>query len=248
METNSINNAIGRIKTGINGLDEIIQGGFPKGSFVVATGTAGSGKTIFACQFISEGVKNNEKCLFITAEQTTNEIVDQAKQFGWDFSTWENEGKLNIISLIGRQLFETKAIDEIKELIRDTNYDRIVFDSITSILNAPFSRYSIADGADRGLHPQALNEMSRSNITNFIDFIKQKGIITLGVAQKIDGLPGETIDNVSEFKADGLLVFSSTAVGKNLNRTIQVKKLRKTRIDGIPHRFDFTEKGILLNE
>ncbi len=248
IQTNNEYNTNSRIKTGINELDNIIEGGFPKGSFVVATGTAGSGKTIFGCQFISKGIKNNEKCLFISAEQTTDEIADQAKQFGWDFNTWENEGKLHIVSLVGKQLFETKAIDEIKELIKNTKYDRIVFDSITSILNAPFSRYNIADGADRGLHTRALNEISRANITDFIDFIKQNGITTLGVAQKIEGLPGETVDNVSEFKADGLVVFNSTAVGKNLNRTIQVKKLRKTKIDGIPHRFDFTENGILLTE
>ncbi len=248
LQNNNTFEANDRIKTGINELDTLIQGGFPKGSFVVASGTAGSGKTIFGCQFISEGIKNNEKCLFISAEQTSEEIVEQAKQFGWDFNKWEEEGKLRIMSLLGKQLFETKAIDEIKVLMRDTKYNRVVFDSITSILNAPFSKYNIADGADRGLHPQALSEISRANITEFIDFIKQNGITTLGVAQKIEGLPGETIDNVSEFKADGLVVFNSTAVGKNLNRTIQVKKLRKTKIDGIPHRFDFTENGILLTE
>jgi circadian clock protein KaiC len=247
-EPYKINRSLERIKTGISKLDEITQGGFPKGSFVVATGTAGSGKTIFACQFISEGVKNNEKCLFITAEQTADEVTDQATQFGWDFNSWENEGKLKIVSLSGKQLWETKAIEEIKQLIQVTNYDRIVFDSITSILNAPFSRYSIVDSADRGLQPHALNEMSRSNVTNFIDFIKQNGITTLGIAQKIEGLPGDTMDNVSEFKADGLVVLSSTSVGKNLNRTIQIKKLRKTKIDGLPHSFDFTNQGILLNE
>ena len=133
------NKNIKRVKTGIDRLDEITQGGFPKGSFVVATGTAGSGKTIFACQFISEGIKNNEKCLFITAEQTADEVTDQATQFGWDFNNWKDEGKLKVISLIGKQLWETKAIEEIKQLIQETNYDRIVFDSITSILNAPFS-------------------------------------------------------------------------------------------------------------
>jgi len=248
LQNNNTYEANERIKTGVNELDNLIQGGFPKGSFIVATGTAGSGKTIFGCQFITEGIKNDEKCLYISAEQTSDEIVEQAKQFGWDFNNWEKEGKLRIISLLGKQLFETKAIDEIKVLMRDTKYNRVVFDSITSILNAPFSKYNIADGADRGLHPQALSEISRANITEFIDFIKQNGITTLGVAQKIEGLPGETIDNVSEFKADGLVVFNSTAVGKNLNRTIQVKKLRKTKIDGIPHRFDFTENGILLTE
>jgi KaiC/GvpD/RAD55 family RecA-like ATPase len=245
-EQNNMNSGLIRTKTGINKLDEITQGGFPRGSFVVVTGTAGSGKTIFACQFLKEGVYNNEKSLFITAEQTANDVKEQASQFGWDFNTWENEGKIKIVSLIGKQLWETKAMEEIKQLIQQDNYDRIVFDSIPSILNASFSGNSIIDYADRGFQPNMLNEMSKSNVTNFIDFIKQNNITTLGISQKIEGMPGDTLDNISEFKADGLVVMNYAAIGTNLNRTIQIKKLRKTRIDGIPHTFDFTENGIFI--
>jgi KaiC/GvpD/RAD55 family RecA-like ATPase len=79
-----------RIKTGIRGLDELIQGGFPKGSNIVVTGAPGSGKSIFGMSFIAEGCKNGEKCLYITVEQTPDDIVDQAFQFGWDFNQWEN--------------------------------------------------------------------------------------------------------------------------------------------------------------
>jgi len=247
-EISNENRSSERVNTGINRLDEITQGGFPKGSFVVVTGTAGSGKTIFACQFITQGIYNNEKCLIITAEQTSQEVKEQATQFGWDFNTWENEGKLKVVSLIGKQLWETKAMEEIKQLIRQDNYDRIVFDSIPSILNASFSGNSIVDYADRGLQPHALNEISKSNVTNFIDFIKQNNITTIGISQKIEGLPGDTIDNISEFKADGLVVLNYAAIGSNLNRTIQIKKLRKTRIDGIPHDFDFTENGISIQD
>ena len=88
--------------------------------------------------------------------------------------------------------------------------------------------------------------MNKSNITNFIDFIKQRNITTIGIAQKIEGMPGDTLDNISEFKADGLVVMNYAAIGSNLNRTIQIKKLRKTRIDGIPHNFDFSENGIFI--
>lgn len=247
-EISNENKSSERVNTGINKLDEITQGGFPRGSFVVVTGTAGSGKTIFACQFLKEGVYKNEKCLFITAEQTSQEVKEQATQFGWDFNTWENEGKLKVVSLIGKQLWETKAMEEIKQLIQQDNYDRIVFDSIPSILNASFPGNSILDYADRGLQPHALNEMSKSNVTNFIDFIKQNNITTIGISQKIEGLPGDTIDNISEFKADGLVVLNYAAIGSNLNRTIQIKKLRKTRIDGIPHTFDFSENGISIQD
>jgi len=240
-------NLIERIKTGIEGFDNLIQGGFPQGTFAVVTGGPGTGKTIFALQFLANGaLKYNEKGLFITAEQNIEDIVSQAKQFGWDLDQMENTGKIKIVSLIGKQLFEEETMDDIKQLIKENHYDRIVFDSVTSILNAPFSKYSIVDHADRGLQPHALTEMSRTNVINFIDFIKKQGITAVGISQKIDGMPGNTVDNVSEFKADGLIVLNSTEMGNNLNRTIQVKKMRKTRIDGIPYSFDFTEEGISL--
>lgn len=243
------NNMIGRIKTGIEGLDNLIDGGFPKGSFAVVTGGPGTGKTIFALQFLANGAqKYDEKGLFITVEQSAEDVVSQAKQFGWDFNQLENNGKIKIVSLIGKMPFEESTMQEIKNFIQENHYDRIVFDSVTSLLNAPFSKYSIVDHADRGLQPHALSEMSRANVTNFIDFIKKQGITTVGISQKLEGMPGNTIDNVSEFKADGLLVLNSTTVGKNVNRTIQVKKMRKTKIDAIPRNFDFTDNGILLNE
>lgn len=235
----------GRTKTGINGFDELIEGGIPKGSFVVVTGGPGTGKTILASQFIANGVtKFNEKCLFISVEQPADEIVSQASQFGWDFNKMENEGKLKIVSLGPQKLFEMKTLDEIKELVQSNHFDRIVIDSITSLVYAPFSTYSIADGADRGFQPPTLIEMKRSNVTSLIDLLKKHGMTTFGVAQKVEGMPGDTLDTVSEFKADGLFVLESAAVGTALKRNIQVKKLRKTKINGVPHTFEFTDQGI----
>lgn len=242
-------NLIERTRTGIEGFDELIQGGFPQGTFAVVTGGPGTGKTIFALQFLANGaLKYDEKGLFITVEQNTEDIVSQAKQFGWDLDQMENAGKIKIVSLIGKQLFEEETMDEIKQLIKENHYDRIVFDSVTSILNAPFSKYSIVDGADRGLQPHALSEMSRANVTNFIDFIKKQGITTVGIAQKIEGMPGNTVDNVSEFKADGLIILDSIEVGDELNRTIRVKKLRKTNISGLTNIFEFTPNGISIKQ
>jgi len=78
-----------RIKTGITGFDELIDGGIPQGSFVVVTGGPGTGKTILASQFLANGVmKYDEKGLFISVEQPSEDIVAQAKQFGWDFDKW----------------------------------------------------------------------------------------------------------------------------------------------------------------
>ncbi|MCD6399073.1 MAG: KaiC domain-containing protein, partial [Candidatus Aenigmarchaeota archaeon] len=98
---------IERIKTGITGLDKLIDGGFVKGSSVLVTGAAGTGKTIFCCQFLWEGLKNGENCMYITFEELPEEIKGDAAVFGWDFDKYEKNGKL-IISY--RDPFQTTDI------------------------------------------------------------------------------------------------------------------------------------------
>jgi KaiC/GvpD/RAD55 family RecA-like ATPase len=72
------------------------------------------------------------------------------------------------------------------------------------------------------------------------------GITCIGIAQKVEGLPGDTVDNVSEFKADALLCLDFIEIGEDINRTIKVKKMRKTEINGLTHTFEFTPTGIVL--
>jgi KaiC/GvpD/RAD55 family RecA-like ATPase len=246
MKINDTEYSISRLKTGINGLDELLEGGFPEGSTIVVTGTPGSGKSIFGMNFIAEGCKNGKKCLYISVEQLADEIVKQAMQFGWDFNQWEKEGKLKVVSLGSQKLFEMNALSDIRKQVEENHYDRVVIDSITSLVYAPFTIRSIVDGADRGLQPHALIEMSRTEVISLIDLLQYSGITTIVTSQKVEGMPGDTYDNVSEFKGDGLVVLNSAAIGRTLNRTLQVKKLRKTKIDGVPHTFEFTNEGISI--
>jgi len=233
-----------RTSTGVQELDDMLAGGFPTGGFIVVTGTPGTGKSIFGMQFLTDGLQKDEKCLYISVEQPKSEIISQAWQFGWDYQNWENQGQLKIIALNSTELFEMQKINEIKNLIQENHYNRVVIDSITSFIYAPISGGSIADGAMAGMTPSAFQEICRSNASSLIDAVKQVGITAVGIAQKIEGQSGDTVDNVSEFKGDGLIVMNAAAVGQTMNRTIQVKKLRKTRIDGIPHSFEFMENGI----
>ena len=219
-----------RVKTGIPGLDEITEGGFPKGSNIVVTGTPGTG----------------EKCLYITVEQSPDEIVKQAWQFNWDFRQWENEGNLKFIGLDFRKLSEMKTYDELTRLIEENHYDRMVIDSITSIADSPLTPYSLADGADRGLHPSALTMMNRANVLALFDVTKKHGVTTVSISQKVEGKPGDTLDNISEFIGDGLVLLETKLLGETSNRTLLIKKLRKTNIDVVPHNFEFTNEGIVV--
>ena len=67
---------IKRIKSGIFGLDDLVQGGIPKNSIVLVSGEAGSGKSIFGLQFLVQGAKNNEKGIYVTFEQPEYAVVE----------------------------------------------------------------------------------------------------------------------------------------------------------------------------
>ena len=75
---------IKRLKTGVEGLDELIGGGIPEGSIVLVSGTPGTGKTILGMQFLCEGAKRGEMGILVSFEQEREDLVRQASMFGWD--------------------------------------------------------------------------------------------------------------------------------------------------------------------
>src|SRR6187402_2501485 len=72
-----------RAKTGIWGLDDILAGGFTRGHLFLMEGAPGTGKTTIALQFLMEGARNGEKCLYITLSETEPELRGSATSHGW---------------------------------------------------------------------------------------------------------------------------------------------------------------------
>ena len=91
----SLKNQVGieKIETGIEGFDMISEGGLPKGRTTLIAGTSGSAKTVFAVQFLSEGIiKKNEPGVFVTFEEPPDDIRKNVISLGWDVAKWEQEG------------------------------------------------------------------------------------------------------------------------------------------------------------
>jgi circadian clock protein KaiC len=76
-------NAAGKSRTGITGFDEITGGGLPRGRTTLLVGGPGSGKTIFALQFLGQGLACNEPGIFVAFEEAPKRIVENAEGFGW---------------------------------------------------------------------------------------------------------------------------------------------------------------------
>ena len=124
------------VKTGIPGLDSMIGGGFERKSVVIVTGTAGSGKTILALQFLYNGAAQfNEPGLFITFEESKESIFKHMLKFGWDFEELEREKKIIILEYppheVDRFISEGAVIED---MVRENGIQRVVMDSITSFM------------------------------------------------------------------------------------------------------------------
>ncbi len=84
--------AVEKLRTGISSLDIIAKGGLPKNRTTLISGTAGSGKTVFAVQFLAAGIEQGEPGVFVTFEESAEDVRKNMRSFGWDLGAWEEAG------------------------------------------------------------------------------------------------------------------------------------------------------------
>ena len=125
----------GRIATYIPGLDPLIEGGFKKNSINLIVGGAGTGKTIFALQFLVNGIlKHNEVGIYITFEEKKREVYDNMKVFDWDLAKLEKQGKFIFLEYSPERV-KTMLVEGgglIETIITKSKAKRLVIDSITA--------------------------------------------------------------------------------------------------------------------
>lgn len=236
-----------RIATGIPGYDELIEGGFPIGSVNILAGIAGSAKSIWV-ENLAWNIINNSgmKVLYINFEQPEWEIIDQGKQFGWDFSAMIDEGLLKFVSIDAQDLWNDEEFRDIEKQIIEGKYQVVILDSISSVYESPISSDQVL-GSGR-YTPEAFMEARRAHMVYLINRLKRLKVTVICTAQKVEGKPGDTTDNIIEFKGDSLTLLDFVEVGDDLTRTVRVKKMRKTNINGLTHPFKFTPDGIVITK
>jgi circadian clock protein KaiC len=217
-------------QTGIEELDRLLGGGFPKGSVVLLAGSPGSGKTIFSLQWLFEGVKEGENGVYITITEPLFKILKNLEGMSfYDRSAVEQE-KLKILDLreiYGEQGFNPQeVIAYIERHLKDTNAKRLCIDSMTAIA------YSIDD---------------RAAIRSFI-FELGKMLATLGCTTIMSSEvhnPGEySVYGVGEFISDAILRFDQVLERGELVRVMQVIKVRGREYSSEALSFKISERGI----
>jgi circadian clock protein KaiC len=130
-----------RLRTGIAGLDELLDGGLPRASTTVVQGGTGTGKTLLALQFLIEGASRGERGVLFTLEETPSQLRSVGRSLGWDLGALEASGHIVIRYTSPVELSTDRFLFEARSELQELGASRAVFDSLTSLsLGVPSQR------------------------------------------------------------------------------------------------------------
>lgn len=154
-----------RVKTGINGLDEMLGGGLLANTANLVEGAPGTGKTTLGMQFIYNGIQANEPGLIITFEEFPKQYYHDAAAFGWDFAALEKQGLLKVVMTSPEtSRLDLESVDGMLEKhIREMGAQRVVVDSISQ-----FTRLTRDPVELRGLEFAYINALKRHGLTSIL--------------------------------------------------------------------------------
>ncbi len=200
-----------RVKTGIPGLDDLLNGGIPKGHVVLVSGVAGAGKTTFLSQYCWYGLQQGERALFITLEEMPEEIKGDMKQYGWDFDRYEKEGKFRLEYFDPFELSDMSH--RLNDLIEVNKFDRVVIDSLSLL----------------GMYIKDEFEI-RKKLFKIVQGIKKSGATTLISGEVPEHEPKKLSRyGVEEFVVDGVIVLYYHNMSDGNFGNIEIRKMRRTK-------------------
>ncbi|HEX6598324.1 MAG TPA: circadian clock protein KaiC [Gemmatimonadaceae bacterium] len=209
-----------KISTGIATFDVIAKGGLPEHRTTLVSGTAGSGKTVFATQFLAAGIGEGANGVFVTFEESADDIRTNMRSFGWDLSKWEREGKLAFVDASpdpNTEVVESGPFDlgallaRVEHAVKKVNAKRVSVDS----LGAVFSQFS-----DQSIVRRELFRISSA--------LKAMGVTAMMTAERIADYGPVARLGVEEFIADNVIILRNVLDEENRRRTIEILKFRGT--------------------
>lgn len=221
-----------RIKTGITGLDEMLNGGFLPGSAVLVEGAPGTGKTTLGIQFLYNGAALfDEPGLLISFEEFPYALYRDAESHGWDLRKLEEEQKLRVI-FTSPQVFLSSLqspVSPLNRTILEWNVRRIVLDSVTH-----FTRLTRNPKELREIYTMVINGLRREKITSILT---SEGN-TLGLRA--------SDQSRLAFVVDAILLMRYVEIESAMQRAIIVLKMRGSDHDKEIRSFEIRQGGMVV--
>jgi KaiC/GvpD/RAD55 family RecA-like ATPase len=214
-----------KLKTGILGLDSLLDGGFNEHSSTILVGTSGTGKTTMALQFLRKGLETGNEAIYITLEESKEQIMTEAVSMGWeDIKSYVDQGSLVFLEAAGKDLADFIK-EELPQFVDDWQGSnaRIVIDPLTPVIWAFDSRYE-----QRTLISQLFKETKKvGTVLSTIEEHNSTG----------DMAGPETM--IPMYLADTIIHLYFAGLGTVANRMLNIPKSRQTWHSEIsyPYRF-----------
>lgn len=230
---------VDKLATGIPGFDLVAQGGLPRGRSTLVAGSAGSAKTVFATQFLAEGIAAGENGVFVTFEDGVDDIRRNMMGFGWDIEGWERDGRWAFVDASPQPGEHDEVVGtfdlggllaRVERAVRRTGAKRVSLDS----LNALFVRYQE-------------HAVLRSELFRITRTVKEMGATVVFTGERTQEYGEISRDGLEEFVADNVVILRNLLADERRRRTVEVLKMR-----GAVHQrgeFPFTvtpDRGIVV--
>lgn len=217
-----------RVSTGVPDLDEMLEGkGYYRGSSILLTGTAGSGKTTLAASFADAACRRGERCLFIDFEESSNQVARNMKSVGIDLEEWAQKGLLFHEAWRPTQSGIEMHLLRIHKLIEKVKPDCVVVDPITNL----------GDGGDKEVY---------SMLLRLLDFLKGAGITAVFVSLTAGGKSLENTTVGISSLTDTWILLRDIELNGERNRCLYVLKSRGMAHSNQLREFIMTDRGIRL--
>jgi KaiC/GvpD/RAD55 family RecA-like ATPase len=229
-----------KVSTGVKGLDEMLEGGFPKGRIILVCGGPGAGKTMLAIQFLMAAVERGEPSVYASLEEPLSLIRQNVEDFGWDIKAKEDSGLLRLMDFCAIPYesfiqFKTRnsgennilsVIDELEKAAKEMDAKNIVVDPITSIT----------------IHEQKAG-MKRYRIAELFNRLRKTGCTSLVISESV---PSAGEYYIEHFLADGVIILEKTVLNFNLLKTMRIEKMRGMAYDEQPRRYAIDKRGFVV--
>jgi circadian clock protein KaiC len=210
-----------RMPVGIAGFDDIAHGGIPIGRTTLVAGTAGSAKTVFAAQFLAEGIiQHGEPGVFVTFEETPEDIRRNMLGFHWPIEGWEEHGKWAFVDASPQPDEESFVVGDydlgallarIEHAVVRTKARRVALDSLGAILTRFDDDATI-----------------RHEVHRVVVGLKKIGVTAVITSERAHEYGEISRFGMEEFVADNVVVLRNVLEDEKRRRTIEILKFRGT--------------------
>jgi KaiC/GvpD/RAD55 family RecA-like ATPase len=205
-----------RVPSGIEGLDGLIEGGFPKKSLILLSGGPGVGKTVFAASFLCKGVQSGERGVYASLNEDKETFLNNlSKHLGRDCRRCVEAGECTFLDFaVVKEEGVAAILGSIIDAIQRSGAKRLVIDSFSAIAQAMEAKDD----------PRIVLQTVLGRI------VRREGCTTILISEEGRAAAEDISHGIEGFVADGVIRLSSREFEGRLIRDLEIVKLRGTRL------------------